>query len=232
MTPGWGVRLRDERKRLGLSQDDFAAKAEVSKNTQIAYEGERTTPKAKYLRLIEPLGVDVFFVLNAERGGPAWMKQARMGYEAEPADIHERAAGDVAESVDLPEVDIAFAMGGGLVLEDHSNVRTIRFPKDWIRGLIKGSFAQLFVARGEGDSMEPTLRDGDVIIVDTSQQSINSQDRLWALSYGDLGMIKRVIAEPGGGLLVKSDNPAAGNFTAHDGEVQVVGRVVWIGRRV
>ena len=74
--------------------------------------------------------------------------------------------------------------------------------------------------------------DGDIVIVDTSQNAVNSQDRLWCLSYGELGMIKRIRALPDGGLQVNSDNIAVSSFTAYDGEVQIIGRVVFVGRRL
>jgi len=83
-------------------------------------------------------------------------------------------------------------MGGGSVFEDYQQSAMIPFPRDWLLPIMKGSFADLFVARGDGDSMVPTLLDGDLVIVDTSQKRIEQQDRLWCLSYGDRGMIKRV----------------------------------------
>jgi len=33
-------------------------------------------------------------------------------------------------------------------------------------------------------------------------------------------------------VLIISDNPAVENYTAYDGEVSTIGRVIWIGRRV
>lgn len=135
-------------------------------------------------------------------------------------------------SVNLPEFDISYAMGGGALLADHADATTVAFPRDWLRPIIRGSFDQVFIARGEGDSMQPTLLDGDITIIDTAQRALNSQDRLWAIQYGELGMIKRLRAQPDGGILVLSDNPTVAAFTAYDGEVQLIGRVVWIGRRV
>lgn len=132
----------------------------------------------------------------------------------------------------IPQLDIGFSMGGGTVFEDYAQTALIPFPREWLRPMIGGTFGDLFVARGEGDSMMPTILDGDVVIIDTAQKTILKQDRLWCLSYGDLGMIKRVRVQPDGGILVISDNPAVENYTAYDGEVHTIGRVIWIGRRV
>jgi len=118
------------------------------------------------------------------------------------------------------------------VFEEYAQTALIPFPREWLRPLIGGTFGDLFVARGEGDSMMPTILDSDVVIIDTAQKTIVKQDRLWCLNYGELGMIKRVRMQPDGGALIISDSPAVENFTAYDGEVQTIGRVIWIGRRV
>jgi len=135
-------------------------------------------------------------------------------------------------TVMIPQLDIGYSMGGGTVFEEYAQTALIPFPREWLRPLIGGTFGDLFVARGEGDSMMPTILDSDVVIIDTAQKTITKQDRLWCLNYGELGMIKRVRMQPDGGALIISDNPAVENFTAYDGEVQAIGRVIWIGRRV
>ena len=86
--------------------------------------------------------------------------------------------------------------------------------------------------RVRGDSMEPTLRDGDVVLIDSAQRVIKSQDRIWAVIYGELGMIKRVRRTPGGTYLLLSDNPNVPPIECFDGEMSVIGRVCWIGRRI
>jgi phage repressor protein C with HTH and peptisase S24 domain len=123
-------------------------------------------------------------------------------------------------------------MGGGSVFEDYHEVGRMPFPREWLRPLMRGSFAELFLAKGEGDSMMPTLLDGDDVIIDTAQKQISQQDRIWAVAYGDLGMIKRVRRLPGGTYQLNSDNPAVTPIEANDHEMHVVGRVVWVGRRI
>lgn len=80
--------------------------------------------------------------------------------------------------------------------------------------------------------MQPTLLDGDMVLIDTAQRQITKQDRIWAVSYGDLGMIKRVRRLPNGSYALMSDNPAVSPVNAVDDEMYVIGRVIWIGRQV
>lgn len=63
-----GQRLREERKRAGLTLPDFGQVGGVQKNAQLAYEAGERTPDAGYLAQVEAeLGVDVLFVLTGRR---------------------------------------------------------------------------------------------------------------------------------------------------------------------
>ena len=149
-----------------------------------------------------------------------------------PVPTNPKELAEQLGSVLIPQLEIGYSMGGGSVFSDFQQTAMVPFPRDWLRALIKGQFEDLFVTRGEGDSMIPTLLDRDLVVVDTAQKNITQQDRIWCLSYGDLGMIKRVRVLPDGGVQVNSDNPAVTPITAYDGELHIIGRVIWIGRRV
>lgn len=62
-----GERLREERERLKLTQPSMAEAAETTKQTQHAYETNRTPPKASYLAAVAGLGVDVAYVVTGIR---------------------------------------------------------------------------------------------------------------------------------------------------------------------
>lgn len=62
-----GKRLRAERERLGLSQEDFGARCGVHRRTQVNYELDRRTPPFDYLDAIDGLGVDSAYVMSGVR---------------------------------------------------------------------------------------------------------------------------------------------------------------------
>ena len=132
----------------------------------------------------------------------------------------------------VEEVDLALGMGGGRYVELVESKGFVPFKEDWLKGLSRGELTSLRVVRGEGDSMQPTILDGDIVLIDMAQSNINAQDRIWAVFWGDLGMIKRVRRTPGGSFMLLSDNPAISPIEAVDGEMHVLGRVIWIGRRI
>lgn len=140
---------------------------------------------------------------------------------------------DAAEEIGftrIREVDVGYAMGGGSFIEDQPESRLSVFDTTWLRRLTKSPDNLLFVARGIGDSMMPTLLDNDTLIIDRGRQRIDQQDRIWALAYGELGMIKRVRRLPSGQYLLMSDNATVTPIEASPDELHVVGRLIWIGR--
>lgn len=85
------------------------------------------------------------------------------------------------------------------------------------------------VIRVEGDSMQPTLIDGDEILIDAGRAMPDDRARLFVLRLDDLVIVKRV-AWDGEALTILSDNPAYPPRRESVGAVRVIGQVVWLGR--
>jgi len=64
---GIAERIVIERKRLGLSQAEFASKSGVSLSSQKRYEKGERDPDSSYLEAIESIGVDRFFITFGSR---------------------------------------------------------------------------------------------------------------------------------------------------------------------
>ena len=63
--------LRDERKRLGLSQPAFAELAGTTKQTVFSWETGKTAPDAFQLAALAAAGADVLYILTGQRIGGA-----------------------------------------------------------------------------------------------------------------------------------------------------------------
>lgn len=130
------------------------------------------------------------------------------------------------DTIAVAEIDIALGMGGAYLDVQAVQESIVHFPESMIRPFTKADPSMLVFARGDGDSMAPTIGDHDIVLIDRSQSSINRQDKIWAIAYGDIGMIKRVRAMPDGSYKIMSDNPVIEPEIAVDGEMFVIGRVV------
>lgn len=62
-----GSRLKEERKSLGLSQQEFGAIGGVEANAQGKYESGERIPRSDYLAALGKKGVDILYVLSGKR---------------------------------------------------------------------------------------------------------------------------------------------------------------------
>lgn len=60
---GFGMRLKEERKRLGLNQAELAQVGGVGRLAQLQYESEATAPTTRYLSAIGAIGVDLVYLV-------------------------------------------------------------------------------------------------------------------------------------------------------------------------
>jgi transcriptional regulator with XRE-family HTH domain len=70
---GFGSRLAEERKRLGLRQAAFAQLVGTDVPRQSLYENDRRELRADYLGRIAAAGVDVLYILTGRRAEGQWL---------------------------------------------------------------------------------------------------------------------------------------------------------------
>jgi hypothetical protein len=133
----------------------------------------------------------------------------------------------------VPQLDIGASAGSGGEPGPETPLATLAFASDWVRGLTGGRPNALSVIRVEGDSMLPTLAEGDQILVDTSDRE-RLRDGIYVLRTDDALLVKRLSVNPATRKLsIISDNEAYPRWDECDpATVSVIGRVVWFGRRL
>jgi transcriptional regulator with XRE-family HTH domain len=72
---GFGARLAEERRRLGLKQAEFASLVGTDVPKQSLYENDRRELRGNYLARLAAAGVDVGFVLTARRSEGEWLSE-------------------------------------------------------------------------------------------------------------------------------------------------------------
>src|SRR4051812_24986169 len=70
---GFGTRLAEERKRLGLKQAEFASMVGTDVPKQSLYENDRRELRGDYLARLADANVDVVYVLTGERSDGDWL---------------------------------------------------------------------------------------------------------------------------------------------------------------
>ncbi|KQX19546.1 MULTISPECIES: S24 family peptidase [unclassified Sphingomonas] len=133
--------------------------------------------------------------------------------------------------VTVPRIAIGASAGPGGIAEIEERGRPIAFDDGLLRDMGAGRRSALSIIRVAGESMEPTLHDGDDILVDRDAREIRTGG-IYVLRLDDLLMVKRLIRDERG-LVVHSDNPAHAAITGFDpATLQVIGRVLWCGRKL
>jgi hypothetical protein len=126
--------------------------------------------------------------------------------------------------------DVAASAGPGAVIGDDGMVIAAEFPDAFLRSLA-GDRAQLSMIHVTGDSMVPTLFDGDQIMVDNAARQL--RDGIYVLRIDGAINVKRLARNPTtDDVTVKSDNIVYPSFTCRAGDIDVLGRVVWVGRKL
>ena len=134
----------------------------------------------------------------------------------------------------VPIYDQRVAAGDGFADHSESPTDQFAFTTSVLESITSSKYTSLVLVRVTGDSMWPTLHDGDQALVDQSIRSLG-RDGIYVLRAGatDDIQVKRVQHEPRGTVSIISDNQ---NYRTYENvgydDVAVVGRVVWIGRKV
>lgn len=120
-------------------------------------------------------------------------------------------------------------LGAGSSWEHEDSVEGhYAFRDDFLLSL--GMNAKLRLHKVLGDSMEPTLRHGDLVMVDRSDVVIR-EGQLYAVGIGDEPLIKRLFTKPDGTIVLKSDNPDYPSWeVSKDERPRIIGRARWVGR--
>lgn len=212
-----------------ISSRDVAALLGIPPSSYAFYEDEK-----KYKKPTLPFDLaKQLAAIFAERGVPLSDTLFLAGLTEEIGQYHAAApAAPESQSVALRHVDLSYSMGPGANIDDYVEEGSFEFDATLLSRITRSPSDRLFVASGAGDSMFPTLLDSDLVVIDTGQRIMNMQDRIWALSLFGAGAIKRLRTVGSDRILVISDNKDVENQEVSADDIHLLGRVVWLGRRL
>lgn len=224
-----GVRVRDEAARVhGWSLAELAHEVGVSYETcrrwvqgDIAPNRQRV---AKLAKLLNRTPEWVMYGIEKDAVGPD------ADASIAPRQITEyESLSDLKENdfVLVSSVDVKLSAGRGKEAWHVEDGKPLPFVSTFIRGL-GSSPRHLRAVRIDGDSMEPLLFDGDLVLIDTNDARLRDGGVFALRMDGDL-KVKRLFQVPGGGMIISSDNKAKyRDLTIEPGrpsDVEILGRV-------
>ncbi len=136
--------------------------------------------------------------------------------------------------VEVIQYDFKASAGAGCLVVSENPVARFEFSREWlIKQGLNGK--HLTVVEVYGDSMEPTLMDEDLMLVEVIDDPKQARDGVCVFRIDDEVMVKRVQYDFGsGGYHVTSDNTAYKPFfigKEFEGRFQLLGRMVRVLQR-
>lgn len=213
-----GYRLKAIREKLNLSQEDFAKNLSIGSKTLWDYENNKSPIKSNVIeKLVENYDVNASWVFSG--GG-------------EPFLSSENSSDDLLNIKIYP--NISGSMGQGSLTPECEKIEYLKLSKVWLKHCLKVSpqADKLHFIFGKGDSMEPTICDGDLLLIDERQIDIQKSG-IYAIKDSENLYVKRIQVFSNKLELI-SDNPHYKPREILKSEldgVEIVGRVIWNGNK-
>jgi len=173
--------------------------------------------------IIQKTGVSALWLITGE--GPMYESERQKEVMMVAEDTIKYLPQD--EFVLIPVVQGKISAGGGLV-PDNTIESMCAFKHTWITR--RGDPKQMSMIKVRGDSMAPTLLDGDMVLVNHAEKDI-LDGSIYAIVIDDEILIKRIHKDYKASLLkIKSDNPEYETFTIEHDKVIINGKVIWYAR--
>lgn len=136
----------------------------------------------------------------------------------------------------LRRLDVKASAGAGNLVFAESEKGRLAFRRDFLRQSgVKEDDAVLIYA--DGQSMEPTIPDGAVLLVNTGQRELINNAIHVIRVDGEI-LVKRLRREIGGGVIIVSDNPDKHKYPdilvppEKEEHISIIGKAFWMGARL
>jgi phage repressor protein C with HTH and peptisase S24 domain len=189
--------------------------------------GEAEPSRERLVGLAQAAGVPVGWLANGDgpepriQGAPT---AARVRGTAIPLDDRMERENFVI----LPKRPEAAAAGSEVQNPPHTS-EFVAFRRDWVRSVLRIEPDQLLVETAVGESMEPGIQNGDLLLVDITDKRFHSYG-VYVVEVSGERLVKRVQPKLDGSLSLISDNPAYEVESVPPERaktIQVIGRVLW-----
>ncbi len=155
-------------------------------------------------------------------------------YETHQGEPHAKSHPTLNDFVLVPRYDVRGSAGHGSIIHSEQIVDCLAFRADWVRHTLGVTEKDLVLISVKGDSMEPTINNGDLILVSTREDRIED-DAIYVLQRDGALIVKRIQRKMDDSVIIKSDNPlyAQEELDSSKAEsLRVLGRVVWFMRKI
>ena len=204
-----------------VSDTDLALKMRKTQSAISSAKMRGRVPSVWMMDAAYSFGVNLQWIITGE--GEQFLPY-QAGAETKKPDV---------EVLMVPLVEAVLSAGHGRFESEPGSGRGYVFRSDFLHG--KGVPARMVLMRVDGDSMEPDIKSGDMVLIDQSQTTLYP-GQFYAVAVENMVFVKIVSAMPGKVLLrsLNTAYPPVEIDTRGDLEdmVRIIGRCVWICREL
>jgi len=142
--------------------------------------------------------------------------------------------GIATEFVLVPFYKLSASTERGGVVHSDQIVDYLSFKEVWIKTALGIPAKDIALIKVKGDSMEPTLSNEDLVLIDRRTRQVK-ENSIYVLQFNESLLVKRIQRKLDETLIVKGDNPVYEPEVLQSdaaGTLNVIGRVVWCGKRM
>jgi phage repressor protein C with HTH and peptisase S24 domain len=218
-----GVRIKHARGKD--TQREFAKILGFSASYLSETESGKTKPSLELLVRISLItNYSLHWLLTGE--GPMLLEPSEFMVKEHSASYGERGTFTL-----VPQVALEGVMGtAGKGIEGGAKGK-YAFRHTWLQS--KGNFEDFILFEVRGDSMDPTITDGDVVLIDRSKKQV-VVGNVYALRTENAVMVKRLQPMDANRIKAMSDNKLYESYEIDlgKGDIEIIGQVIWVGREL
>jgi len=212
-----GQRLKFEMKKRGINATELAKRADV---------------KASF----------IYDVISGKSANPSTVKLARVvgALEISLAHLVDRGAQHLPPNlstehfISIPRLSVDLSSTNARIISEIHDNEPFLFRKSWVLQHLMVNLADIRIFTMRGDSMEPTLYQGNVLLLDISQTTPSNPGCF--VIYDGMGLaVKRLEymgSHSASRIRILSDNPQYSAYECDAAETNIIGRVVWVAHEI
>lgn len=196
--------IKEYRIEKGWTQGELAKFAGVSIETIKRYENGKTNPTNDNLsKIASALGIKVKNLYdNVSLSDSPNMSPSDNNLSPSPSNLkpQNKSSNDAEENgiIAVPYFEDTYASAGNGAINYEEAPTTLDFNENFLRGFLRisGDLSKVHIINAKGDSMEPTIANGELLFISTANTGGVISGNIYVINYGGDVFVKRLEKNP------------------------------------
>ena len=196
--------IKEYRIEKGWTQGELAKFAGVSIETIKRYENGKTNPTNDNLsKIASALGIKVknlYDNVSLSESPNMSPNDNNLSPSLSNLKPQNKSSNDAEENsiIAVPYFEDTYASAGNGAINYEEAPTTLDFDKNFLRGFLRisGDLSKVHIINAKGDSMEPTIANGELLFISTANTCGVISGNIYVINYGGDIFVKRLEKNP------------------------------------